>query len=453
MKRYFNNKIIQRAIVFTVVIALFIFYSWKGLIETGVSADVARDLTQVSNLWLHKIIWLGPNLGIGFPISPLYFYLLYPFLLISGGNGYSLVITEAFFAFVALSIFAWYQLKKSFSSALIGVLVIGLAPWWITASAFVWNGNMYVSWILMGLVLLWYRLPLILPALMFGIAISIHPMAVLVLPLLCYEWLARDKKIINFLSCVLGLALPWAPILLFEIITKGYLTRQWLAHPSTSGVHLAFNLGNVGQIVQNIGAPIFGGILLWGATFWVAEKREKMWILFISLSLVLVLFVSNLLHYYLYGLICAILFIIVIVWSGKKVGQFGLVVLILVSIFSIKIPFDVPIRTIGRLNTIVKTIIREQKLDTSKKYAVASLNEGTRNAPQADDYRFFLRTNGLKAVDLEKNSEADFLILFVEAPQLDWRKYENWNIQQFGSRKIISTNKIDGMIVVLYGKK
>ena len=453
MKKLFNNPILQRFIVFIIVFGLFVFWSWKGLVETGVSADVARDLTQVSNLWIHKVVWLGPNLGIGFPISPLYFYLLYPLLVLSGGNGYSLVITEAFFAFVALIVFAWYQLKKSFSSAIIGVLIIGLAPWWISSSASVWNGNMYVSWVLMGLVLLWFQLPLFFPALLIGVAISIHPMAILVLPLLCYEWFSRSKKLLNGVYCILGLALPWSPIILFEIITKGYLTRHWLANPSTSGVHIVPNLGNVLRVVHNIGFGLWIGIIVWGLTFWVAVKREKIWIAVISLSLLVVLFVSNLLHYYLYGLTCAILFIILTVWSTKKIGQIGLFFLILFFTLSIKIPSGVPTRTIGRLNTIVKTVIHEQKLDKTKKYAVASLNEGNKNVPQADDYRFFLRTNGFNALDIERNSEADLLLLFVEAPQLKWEQYENWNIQQFGPRKVISSEKIDGMIVVLYGKK
>ncbi len=453
MKTLPARKKIEYFIAFCTLIGLFIFWSWKGLAETGVSADVARDLTQISNLWIHRVVWLGPNLGIGFPISPLYFYLLFPGLILSGGNGYSIVITESFFALIALGLFAWFQIKKSFSSTLLGILVIGLSPWWVSASSSPWNGNMYASWILMAIVSMWFKMPFFLSALLLGIATSIHPMAILVLPLLIYEWIVKDKKLINLFFAILGFIIPWSPIIIFEIITKGYLTRQWLAHPSTTGVHLMLNLSNVSQIAQQFGFGLIVGIILWIATFWVASKRQKWWIISLTISLFIVMLLSNLLHYYLYGLVCAVLFIIINVFSTKRIGQISLALFIILSLLSIRIPFATPDRTISKLNTVVKKTIKDFPLDKNKKYAVLSISDNGSTLPQADDYRFFLRVQGYKVLGSEEYTNAELLLLFIETPKMKWETWQDWNMEQFGAKKRVSARNINGTTVVLYEKK
>ncbi|MBI2593707.1 hypothetical protein HYW44_03625 [Candidatus Daviesbacteria bacterium] len=128
---------------FIVLAGLFLLWSYLGIAQTGIHADLARDLNELSNIWIGKIVWLGPMTSANFHASPLYYYLLFPGLVLSGGNGLSLIPSHAFFAALALGLFACFQLKKTFLGAILVILAIGLSRWWIDSSSFPWNGHMY----------------------------------------------------------------------------------------------------------------------------------------------------------------------------------------------------------------------------------------------------------------------------------------------------------------------
>lgn len=110
MKQHSITKLIVPVIFFTI---FFVFYSVIGITHFSLNADLSRDLSELSNLWVGKIVWLGPLLRIGFPASPLYFYLLFPGVLISGGSGYSLVITQVIMSVAALATYLVTQKKHS----------------------------------------------------------------------------------------------------------------------------------------------------------------------------------------------------------------------------------------------------------------------------------------------------------------------------------------------------
>lgn len=137
----------QLVLSLIILLGLFILWTYTGVAQTGIHVDLARDLNYLSDLWVHKIVWLGPMTSANFPASPIYYYLLFPGLVLSGGNGLSLIFSQAFFAFLALGLFAYFQLKKSFPLTLFVILAVGLSPWWIKASASPWNGYMYASWV------------------------------------------------------------------------------------------------------------------------------------------------------------------------------------------------------------------------------------------------------------------------------------------------------------------
>ncbi len=436
-----------------ILLGLFTLWTYKGIAQTGVHVDLARDLNFLSDIWIHRIVWLGPMTSINFPTSPIYYYLLSPGLVLSGGNGLSLIFSQAFFALSALGLYAYFQLKKSLISTLLVILTIGLSPWWITASSLPWNGHMYVAWVLLALISLWFKNPIFISALLFGISIAIDPAAILALPVLFFEWWTQAKRIKNLSLIFLGLLLPWTPIFVFEIITKGFLTRHWLEYPSAAGIIFSPKLTNILPILNTIGISLAQGIVIFIISFLIASKRGRYWMIFVCLPLIFLTLVSLLRDYYLFGLTCALTFTFVTILSSKTIGRIILIILILGYTQSVSLP---PIpngsRSIQRLDSIVNTFIQNSNLDKTKKYAVVSVIDSQNSAPQADDYRFFLRTKGISVLSIDEYPKADMLLLFIEVPNFKWQDFEDWHMQRFGSRKFLSSQTVDNIEVVIYGR-
>ena len=437
-----------------VLLGLFSLWTYKGIAQTGIHVDLARDLNYLSDIWVHKIVWLGPMTSVNFPASPIYYYLLFPGLALSGGNGLSLIFSQAFFAFLALGLFAYFQIKKSLISTLLVILTIGLSPWWITSSSLPWNGHMYVSWVFLAMISLWFKNPIFISALLFGISIAIDPAAILALPILFYEWWTQEKRIKNLSLIFSGLLLPWTPILIFEIITKGFLTRHWLQYPSAAGIIFSPKLTNILPLLNTIGISQAQAIVILVISFLIAPKRGRYWMIFVCLPLIFLALVSPLRDYYLLGLVSALAFTIVTILSSKTIGRIILIILILGYAQTISIP---PIsyggRSIQRLDNVAQTFILKSKLDKTKKYAVVSVIDSQNSTPQADDYRFFLRMKGVNALSIDEYPKADILLLFIEVPNFKWQDFEDWHMQRFGSRKFLSNQNIDNIEVITYERE
>lgn len=436
-----------------ILLGLLSLWTYKGITEVGIHADLARDLNYLSDLWVHKMVWLGPATSANFPASPIYYYLLFPGLLLSGGNGLSLIISHTFLAFLALAFFAYFQLKKSFVSTILVILTIGLSPWWINSISLPWNGHMYVLWVFLGLSSLWFKNPIFISSLLFGISVAIDPAAVLALPVLFYEWLSNKKRVKNLIYLTLGLLIPWSPILIFELITKGFLTREWLLHPSAAGLTFSQKSTNITFLLNNMLVSQGMAVAVWIATFLIGSKREKWWLIFISLPLIFLGLSSSLRQYYLLGLMCALTFIIVVSWAPKTIGKAVMIVLIITYAQMVHLnPISFTSRSIPRLDNIVATFIQNTKLDKTKKYAVVSVIDRKNSTPQADDYRFFLRTKGVNTLSIDQYKQADFLLLFIEVLNFNYQNFDDWHMQQFGRRKFISSQNIDGIEIIIYGR-
>ena len=110
-------------------------------------------------------------------------------------------------------------------------------------------------------------------------------------------------------------------------------------------------------------------------------------------------------------------------------------------------------RSIQRMDNAVNTFIQNNNLDKTKKYAVVSVRDTQNSTPQADDFRFFLRTKGINALNIDEYPQADNLILFVEVPNFKWQEWEDWHILRFGKKRFLSNQNIDGIEIVMYEKE
>jgi len=392
---------IKRIIVLAILLA---FWWSRSFDKIYFDTDIGRDLSQISNIALGKVVWLGPRLSAGFPASPIYYYFLYPGIWLSQGNANSIFVTTLILATIALAMIKGTKEK----------LFIGLAPWWITAATHPGNGFTYVIWEFLGLMGLWQKWPMWISAIFLGIAISYHPAAIFVLPILVSEWLKRGRK-----WEILAIIIPFLPLIVFEFITKGFLTRMWFQNPGT-GVKFGFDLANLSQI----GWPL---LLVWVMT------GKKRWGLLSAIPIGLICFMQKLPMHYLLSLNCLISFVTLMALRRYKLGWLIIGVIILVSW-----PKNIGVasRTVNEINNIVN----KTSFDKSKKIAVVSSV-----STQADDYRFFLRMKGYNVLEVQEYNKAEILVEFIEDKNFKWQNWSTWEIEQAGkAQKIIILPQLQG---------
>jgi hypothetical protein len=415
---------------------------------------MARDLSELSKLWTGtKVIWLGPRLSPGFQASPLYYYIFFPALVAGGGNAVSLIVFNVVLGLSALLVLGYFLVKKWGSWGVVPSLFFWLSPLWQGIILHFGNGFSYVYFLLLSLTCLYFDLPILLSSILLGISISFHPGAVFAVPILFYEWYRKKHSALHFLYVLFGLIAPWAPIILFEVITKGYLFRQWRQNPAT-GIHAKMNAANIKTISSffylNTWIACAAGI---GSIIMSTKKLKIYWIL-CFFSLIFFAFISAVPSHYMFGILCMLLFCTSVFLVQSKFGR--VVMLCFIVIFFIFNVITKPLkpasRTITKIDTVTKTFIKKARLDKNKKIAVVAVTSNDTKVPQADDYRFFLRTHGYTVMEVQNYNQADSLVMFVEVPKFHWESWSSWEVSQFGNKKVTDVLDINGVKVVLFSK-
>ncbi|MCX6731175.1 MAG: hypothetical protein NTZ55_04985 [Candidatus Roizmanbacteria bacterium] len=403
-KNIFRNYVL----LFTL---LFIIYLWTrgGLNTFYVDTDFGRDLSQLSKLWIgQKVIWLGPTLSPGFHASPLFYYLSFPALLIGKGSAYSLLIANIFLAIIVLAVLG---VKRG---TLLALTVIGFSPWFGTLVMHPGNGFTYVLWLLLSLICLWFEFPLIFSALFLGI---------------------------------------WTPIILFEIITKGFLFRQWITHPSV-GMKIAPSLINVQTLIDTSGVSLFGFVVVFIVLLFSGKVRERWWLLLSTLGILFFGVVSRVPPHYLLGLTCILYFTVSIIMVKRVWGRtlLGIITLIFLGGAFISPTPKESLRSIGKIQSVVNQVAQNKTINKKEKIAVVAALDMENKVPQADDYRFFLRIKGFKIPEVTEYFTAQKLILFVENPRFDWKSWSTWETDEIGPKRIIQEQEINGIKVITFEK-
>lgn len=431
-------------------ILLFLIYTWTrgGLNAFYVDTDFGRDLSQISKLWIgQKVLWLGPTLSPGFHASPLYYYLLFPALFLGKGSAYSLLVANVIFAAVVLGVLGYKR------GTMLALTAIGLSPWFSGLAFHPGNGFTYVIWLLLSLICMWFEFPLVLSSLFLGISLSFHPAAVFALPLLFYEWIRRKHEVKHAILSAIALIIPWSPIILFEIITKGFLFRQWITHPGV-GISVAPNLINIQSLIQTSGVSLIGFIVVYIYLLFSGKAREKWWLLIASIGILFFAIVARVPPHYLLGLTCILYFTVAIIMVRRLWGRvlLGIITLFFLGSIFIASPPKKSVRSIGKIQSVVEQVTKNKTINKNEKIAVVAALDMENKVPQADDYRFFFRIKGFKIPEVTEYFTAKKLILFVENPKFDWKSWSTWETNEIGPKRIIQEQEIEGIKVITFEK-
>jgi len=433
-----------------------LFWLRGGFDSVHLTADMARDLHELSNIWIGRIVWLGPELNGGFHITPFFFYLFFPFLWIFKGKIEAFIIFNMILSSASIFWMGRLAIKKKYKNVLLIVLLIALTPLWQEISISPGNGYSYLIFLLAGLTSMWFKQSIVLSAVLLGIAISFHPASIFALPILFYQWFSlKKKRLLKLFYIVIALIIPWTPIIIFQVLTKGYWVN---INPSAGGrIRFLFNFKNLFQIIDLLGLKFLGVInfFLWILLGFVISKRLRIWYLFAWLGIIFFIFTCSLPCYYLFGIAILIYFILVIGLSQHRIGSFLLFVFLGLLIYNSFVDYpQKQQRSISFLKNNVKALIQQKEINKDKKIAILSAH-GRKNPsiPQSNEYRFFLRVKGYDVLAVPQYSQADVLVMFVEHPQFDWEHWVSWEISEFGAKKLEKQIENGKTRILIFSKK
>lgn len=428
--------------------------------------DFARDLYEMSNIWLGQLVWQGPALMAGFNITPLYYYLFMPALWISGGNALSIVIFNILLSALTLTWIGIIGLRRKKPVILLGIISIGLSSWWMHISTYAGNGFTYAILLVAALAALWFEKSFLFSSVLMGLAIAFHPAAVFALPVLLFSvFIKKNRNIKNIIFVLLGLLVPWIPYLMFTFITKGYWLKNWFSKPSlavNSSFNLSNNLHNVWNIVDQMGIPVALFLFIW-ILIGIKNRTIKflVWYFIATISIVIFLFFSPVPIRYLYGVLSLTTFVLVIGLSEIPKGWFWLgIINLLLIVQMITHKPEYMDRSIPLMTANVQAVIDGGHINKSQKIALLTALKGKDGqtppgaiAPQSNDYRFFMRVRGYDAIEVPQYAQADILVMFIEMPEFDWQTWSSWETEQFGPRKVIAKLRSNDTDIIVFDKQ
>jgi hypothetical protein len=417
-----------------------------------IDTDYGRDLYEMSNIFLHKVVWLGPHLSPGLSASPIYYYLYYPSLWLSGGNIRGPIYFNILVTALALLVFLYVLFKnnKQRLLLLLTAIVLVTSPLWSNLAFHPGNGFSYAIFLLAGLAMTYFSGSLWIAALLMGAATAMHPASILALPILMGAYLSSKSNWKQILAGAIAYVSPWTPVILFEVITKGFLIRQWLAHPGTGLSISGLHIDNLAILTSQLGLRYLWIMLLppLGIFF---DKKVILWEkLTLVAGLIFFSLISTVPEHYLFGLSMTYLYVVTRwLWQKKVLAMLVLTLWLVSNMFTPPPAALSTTRPLRGIEQSVNEISKMSELENKKLAIVAVLPSGT-SVPQADDYRGLLRMRGINAVELSEHSQADLMVYIVEQPVFDYEHWSTWETEQFGTKKMLKTKQLGNTLIVVW---
>lgn len=433
-------------LILSLAASALVLFSWTqpNLANLEIDRDLARDLKEISNIHRGDLVWLGPWLDPGLHASSSIYYFFYPALALGQGHPLALVYFTMALALTGILLLAWHLENQLKTLSPLVILIVGLNPLISFTAIHPGNGYTYALLSLIALpFLLKQKLPLLTSALL-GLASSMHPGALVLLPIWIYSALIPTKSWRHRLLYLATYLLPFFPLIAYELITKGFITRQFLDNPSSGLLKLQANNNFTTTVSQLISLPRDLFLAGWASLALILRKsrpRHFTWLFLLTLVWFGSLLVSGLIDRYLYAV--ALTFQILLLFTLARFPRFHWLLFVYVFTVYSSITSQVPpppaSHTISRMVTNSNAFINSHpELKLTPITTMAVLDTYT-YVPQADDYRSYLRFNGYNVVDITNSDQAQYLVVFAEELSFDLDSWVNWELNLFGPKTLETT--------------
>ncbi len=450
----------------------------------GFLGDEGRDALVVKRMLVdHKFTLLGPITSVGLMhLGPMYYYFMMPFLALTLLDPVGPAIMVALFSLATIFLI-WKICTDYFDpkSGLIASLLYACSPLVIIFSHSSWNPNILPFW---SLLIIYSLLKLnvtkenvgwlFVTGLAFGIAIQLHYVALVFLPIILGVILLNRKKIgikpLNLL--LIGFMISFSPFIFFELRNKFVNTLSIIKFVSRTGNAKTFEFFNIIErfwdlsvrlfwrlvVIENAEIAIIFMFLVFGLCSYIywksnktAEKRIILHIFIIWFVLgigLLSLYTGNIFDYYLM-FIFPLPFLLTGIslsylskkWFGKLVTVFILSCLIY---FELKnTPISKPPNRLATQTQEIAKFVLVQANNLPYNFALMA------NMNSDHAYRYFLEIEGHPPVilknpieDPERVSVTEQLLVVCEEKVCQPLGHPLWEIAGFGRAEIVQESTV-----------
>ncbi len=399
--------------------------------------DMGRDFLELYD-WhtTGKPPLLGPQTSaLSFNQSPFYYYLIYPFYLLTGGSAFASFVacTVWYLSWFIFGVISLRRHPKLLNSLLVVCWLITLHPEILRQTRFIWNPSFTPPLIIASLYSFWLiwesisqknpHLPLV-ASWIFAFSLSLScglTYATVPLTLILLFWLIFKLRLAVwplmfkfFLSCLI----IFGPFIVFELrhhFTFTYLVfnGQRLAQTSVS---LPQKLNDYARFFFDI-SPWIAVVITLLPLFWLLRRQKTFSFLWVIGVTLLVLFgftlfgPVNLESHYIFALLCLLFFSFSLIPSKIKA-----IVLISLSLWWLKpstigkayIPAR---RTVGQLQDCYQRFCAT----LSSRPLYVSMQSGLLPYHNAPEHRFLMKQSGCTVLDIESHQDqSDTMAVVVD---------------------------------------
>ncbi len=276
-KGYFSINFLKRnwilLLILSIAAALRLYRIDQYMVFLG---DQGRDMLITYNILHGHLTLLGPTSSVGgFFLGPIYYYLVAPFLLLSGFNPAGPSAMVALFS--VATVFLIYLIGKRIFNQKVGLIsafLYAISPTVIINSRSSWNPNVMPFFTIITLYSLFLGLtkknkwPILLCGFLYGITMQLHYietfLSVIIFSYVLLFHFFQNRKgaiknsIVSYGQILLGFLIGFSPFILFEIrhrFTNSLNILNFIFHSKDTGAGAQI-LTNIWKVFLRL----FGGI-------------------------------------------------------------------------------------------------------------------------------------------------------------------------------------------------
>lgn len=416
--------------------------------------DMGRDLLVLLEMIQNKkLILLGPQTS-ALPInqSPFYYYLIFPFYLISGQSFLSANITLAF-VYLSLFLFNLYQYRYHQTyiySLLISFFLLSIHPQYIFQGRFVWNPSFLTPFIVTAILSFHQLLQkfdrkyLLISTVSLAISLSLsYSIAPIIIALLIYCLFNNKKIFLRYITYLLAfLTIINLPVITYEIkkiINSGTIISS--NQINQIGNNYFDKIDAFKNYVLASGNPIINNSLLIGLIVLIIFSfRSKNNLSKYLASLLMMTFSItilspfNLQAHYIFAL-TTIIFLLI---GSLNIKTSFLIIFLLAILYlspqKLTIYFQPSPRTYQEMNTCFQKYCQQHLENT-----YVSVQSNLYPYHYGPEHRYLMKLNGchVKHIETENNQANLMAVVLDNSTFSDQTKY--YELDLFGKHKQIST--------------
>jgi hypothetical protein len=414
---------------------------------------MGRDLQVLFDMIQnHKPVLLGPQTS-ALPInqSPFYFYLLFPFYILTNQSFLSASITLSFI-YISLFIFSLYQFrkdKKISTTILVSFFLLSIHPQYILQGRFVWNPSLVTPFLILSILNLYQYLQhnqkdkLIVFAISSACAISLtYSIVPIIIALLLYVIIYNKSQFKTIFTWLCGSILLLNLSILAQIIRKIIITGTLFGPSQINQVGDSFlqKISNFKSYIIASNYPNINNVLFFGLFILIIfslkskQKINNYLATIFCLTFLLTIFSPfNLQAHYIFAL-TTIIFILI----GSQYIKLSLIIIVILSIFYlnpilINDYFKPSVRSYSQMDECLK-----QYCIQNSKPTFVSVNSNMYPYHFGPEFRYLMSINNCKVEAIEKDiSKANFMAIVLDTGTFD-NKTKYYELDLFGKNKEIS---------------